>query len=99
MITTHIDLSLYQPPPEDEEGLTALQVAERRHSTRRASLLRYDLEMTEERARLLLAKTTREIMAELDLDADRAGDVAHLARIHLERGKLARAEIGAYCGE
>jgi hypothetical protein len=94
MITNQIDLAAYHPLREDEEGLTTLQVAERRHSTRRVSMLRHDLEMTADRARAVLGKSTAELMVELDLDAEQAGDLAHLSRRHLERLERAQREIG-----
>lgn len=79
------DLSAYIPLPEDDPDLTPRQVRERRESIRRVSRLRYALEMTPERAMVVLGMTTAELMRQLELDEVQAGDLAEVAARQFER--------------
>ncbi len=91
----HVNLAAYRPLPEDEYGLTPRQIHERSIARRRVSLLRYDAEMTREKAEAVVALSVAELMRQLDVDEEQAEGLKKLAERHLERCALAEEETGS----
>ena len=90
-----VDWNAYHPPPEDEFGLTPRQIHERSVSRRIVSLLRYDAEMTREKAEAIMALPLAALMRQLEIDEKQAKDLKKLAERHLKRCELAEEETGS----
>lgn len=85
----HVDYAAYLPWPEDDDGLTPLQIHERRVSTLRVTRLRYCTAMTTEQAKVVLNTTTHALMDLLDLDMEQVADLKQIAQHHQERLEMA----------